>query len=179
MPVACPPLIPTGGVVSYPGLNGFEGPSLSDKSGDFYLLTFNNGDNPGYIHWIVGAGLDHAVQSDLFDPRLWDVPGRARRLGERRYGPWMITFFRFPPHPQAAALGGRDLALAKVGHTTYFATLPHPITTRTPPCSSPSCSPQASGSKRGPPLILAAARWMGRAGFEPAALGLKVPCSTS
>jgi hypothetical protein len=46
MPVVCPPLIPTGGVVPDPGLYGFEGPPLSDRAGDFYLLTFNNGDNP-------------------------------------------------------------------------------------------------------------------------------------
>jgi hypothetical protein len=123
MRVVCPPLIPTGGVVADPGLYGFEGPPLSDKAGDFYLLTFNNGDNPGHIHWIVGAGLDHTVQSNMFDPRRWDVPGRTRRLGERRYGPWTITFFRFPPHPSGGALGGHDFALAKVGRTTYFATV--------------------------------------------------------
>jgi hypothetical protein len=123
MPVVCAPLIPTGGVVADPGLYGFYGPQPSDKAGDFYLLTFNNGDNPGHIHWIVGAGLDHTVQSNLFDPRRWDVPGRARRLGERRYGPWTITFFRFPPYPSGGELGGHDLALAKVGRTTYFATV--------------------------------------------------------
>jgi hypothetical protein len=123
MPVICPPLIPTGGVVADPGLYGFYGPPPSDKAGDFYLLTFNNGDNPGHIHWIVGAGLDHTVQSNLFDPRRWDVPGRTRRLGEPRYGPWTITFFRFPPFPSGGELGGHDLALAKVGRTTYFATI--------------------------------------------------------
>ena len=123
MPVVCPPLIPTGGVVAYPGLYGFEGPPVSDQAGDFYLLTFNNGDNPGHIHWIVGAGLGHTVQSNLFDSRRWEVPGRTRRLGERRYGPWTITFFRFPPYPSGGELGGHDLALAKVGRTTYFATV--------------------------------------------------------
>jgi hypothetical protein len=50
-------------------------------------------------------------------------PGHTRRLGERRYGPWTITFYRFPPHPSGGALGGHDLALAKVGGTTYFATV--------------------------------------------------------
>src|SRR5919108_4633654 len=123
IPVVCPPLVPTGGVVADPGLYGFEGPPPSDKAGDFYLLTFNNGDNPGHIHWIVGAGLDHTVQTNLFDPRRWDVPGRTRPLGERRYGPWTITFFRFPPYPSGGALGGHDLALAKVGRTIYFATV--------------------------------------------------------
>jgi hypothetical protein len=123
MPVVCPPLIPTGGVVADPGLYGFEGPPLSDKAGDFYLLTFNNGDNRGHIHWIVGAGLDDTLQRNLFDPRRWAVPGRTRRLGERRYGPWTITFVRFPPYPSGGPLGGHDLALAKLGGTTYFATV--------------------------------------------------------
>jgi hypothetical protein len=123
MPVICPPLIPTGGVVADPGLYGFQGPALPDKRGDFYLLTFNNGDNPGHVHWIAGAGLRNTVQRNLFDPRDWDVPGRIRRLGERRYGPWTITFFRFPPHPSGGALGGHDLAVAKVGRTTWFATV--------------------------------------------------------
>jgi hypothetical protein len=123
MPVICPPLIPGGGVVADRGLYGFEGPPPSDKRGDFYLLTFNNGANPGHIHWIVGAGLDDTVQNNLFDARKWDVPGHTRRLGERRYGPWTITFYRFPPHPSGGALGGHDLALAKVGGTTYFATV--------------------------------------------------------
>jgi hypothetical protein len=110
-------------VVADPGLYGFEAPPPSDKAGDFYLLTFNNGDNPGHIHWIVGAGLDDTVQSNLFDARTWDVPGRTRLLGERRYGPWTITFYRFPPHPSGGALGGHDLALAKEAGTTYFATV--------------------------------------------------------
>jgi hypothetical protein len=123
MPVVCPPLVPVNGVVADRGLYGFEGPPPSDKRGDFYLLTFNNGDNPGHIHWIVGAGLDDTVRSNLFDARNWDVPGHTRRLGERRYGPWTITFYRFPPHPSGGALGGHDLALAKVGGTTYFATV--------------------------------------------------------
>src|SRR5919108_2482661 len=75
MPVVCPPLIPTGGVVADPGLYGFEGSPLSDQASDFYLLTFNNGDNPGHIHWIVGAGLGNTVQRNLFDPRRWAIPG--------------------------------------------------------------------------------------------------------
>jgi hypothetical protein len=121
--VVCPPLIPSGGVVTDPGLYGFYGPPLSDKAGDFYVLTFNNGDNRGHVHWMVGAGLDRTVQSNLFDPRRWDVPGRVHRLGERRYGPWTITFFRFPPYPSGGEFGGHDVALAKVGRTTYFATV--------------------------------------------------------
>jgi hypothetical protein len=121
--VVCPPLVPTGGVVADPGLYGFEGPPLPDRAGDFYLLTFNNGDNPGHVHWIVGAGRGDTVQSNVFDPHMWVVPGRTRRLGERRYGPWTITFYRFPPYPSGGPFGGHDLALAKVGGTTYFASV--------------------------------------------------------
>jgi hypothetical protein len=120
MPAACPPLVPTGGVINDPGLYFAD---LSPR-GDFYLLTFNNGDNRGYIHWIVGAGRDKAVQRNLFNTRIWDVPGRIRRLpGEHRYGPWTITFYRFPPHPSGGPLGGHDLALTRVGGITYFATV--------------------------------------------------------
>jgi len=36
-----------GGVVADPGLYGAYGPALPDTSGDFYFLTFNNGENAG------------------------------------------------------------------------------------------------------------------------------------
>ena len=94
------------------------------SAGDFYLLTFNNGQNAGHTHWIVGAGRGQTVQRYLFDPRNWAVPGpRVRRLGERRYGPWAITFYRFPLYPSGGELGGHDLALAHLGDTTYFASV--------------------------------------------------------
>jgi hypothetical protein len=39
-----PPLVPTDGVVADPGLFGAE----LMQAGEFYLLTFNNGDNRGH-----------------------------------------------------------------------------------------------------------------------------------
>ena len=116
----CPPLVPADGVVRDPNLYGAEpmGPA-----GDFYLLTFNNGQIIGHTHWIVGAGRRQTVHRYVFDPRIWAVPGRVRRLGERRYGPWPITFYRFPPYPSGGELGGHDLALAHLGDTTYFASI--------------------------------------------------------
>jgi hypothetical protein len=123
LPAVCPPLVPTGGVVADPGLYGFQGPTLPDRTGDFYLLTFNNGDNSGHVHWIVGAGLGRTVERELFDARVWVVPGRIRRFGQRRYGPWRITFYRFPPYPSGGELGGHDLATAATGGTTYFASV--------------------------------------------------------
>jgi hypothetical protein len=119
----CPPLVPTGGVVVDPGLYGFQGPALPDRSGDFYLLTFNNGDNPGHVHLIVGAGRGRTVGRELCDTRVWVVPGRTRRLGQRRYGPWTIAFYRFPAHPSGGELGGHDLATATSGGITYFASV--------------------------------------------------------
>lgn len=116
----CPPLVPTDGVVADPNLYGAEGPPPPDSAGDFYLLTFNNGENAGHLHWIVGAGRGRTVQRFLFDPRVWNVPGRLRLLGKRRYGPWTISFYRFPRFPSGGELGSHDLALARVGATTYF-----------------------------------------------------------
>src|SRR5437764_11266952 len=81
LPVICPPLVPADGVVADPDLYGVE---LPDRPGGFYLLTFNNGENRGHVHWIVGAGEGKSVQNNLFDPRIWEVPGRVRRLGEHR-----------------------------------------------------------------------------------------------
>jgi hypothetical protein len=118
--VVCPPLVPADGVVGDPDLYGAE---LPDAARDFYRLTFNNGENAGHIHWIVGAGRGRSVLRNQFDPHNWDVPGRVRRLGARRYGPWTIGFYRFPPHPSGGALGGHDLALARLGDTTYFASI--------------------------------------------------------
>jgi hypothetical protein len=120
IPVVCPPLVPGDGVVADPNLYGAEGARQPETAGAFYLLTFNNGENVGHVHWIVGAGRGRSVQRNLFDPRVWAVPGRVRRLGERRYGPWTIAFYRFPPFPSGGQLGGHDLALAEVHGTTYF-----------------------------------------------------------
>jgi hypothetical protein len=104
--------------------------SPTSPRGDFYLLTFNNGDNRAYIHWIAGAGRDKAVQRNLFNTRIWDVHGRIRRLpGEHRYGPWTITFYRFPPHPSGvhsavtiwrspASAGSPTSRPSTAGHTT-------------------------------------------------------------
>jgi hypothetical protein len=120
IPVVCPPLLPADGVVSDPNLYGAE---LSDATGDFYLLTFNNGENRGHVHWIVGAGAGESVQRNLFDPSIWEVPGHVRRLGRHRYGPWTIGFYRFPPYPSGGQLGGHDLALVRLGDITYFASI--------------------------------------------------------
>jgi hypothetical protein len=116
--VVCPPLVPADGVVPDPNLYGAE---LRDPAGNFYLLTFNNGQITGHTHWIVGAGRGQTVHRYLFDPRIWAVPESVRRLGKRRYGPWAITFYRFPPYPSGGELGGHDLALAHLRDTTYFA----------------------------------------------------------
>jgi hypothetical protein len=118
--VVCPPLVPVGGVVTDPNLYGSES---TDPAGEFYLLTFNNGQIAGHTHWIVGAGRSETVHRYVFDPRRWDVPGRVRRLGERRYGRWAITFYRFPPFPSGGEFGGHELALARVAGTTYFASV--------------------------------------------------------
>jgi hypothetical protein len=118
--VVCPPLVPAGGVVADPDLYGAES---WNRAGDVYSLTFNNGENRGYIHWIVGAGRGTTVHRYMLNPRAWDVPGRIRKLGERRYGPWTINFYRFPPHPSGGEFGGHVLALARVGGTTYFASV--------------------------------------------------------
>jgi hypothetical protein len=118
--VVCPPLVPADGVVADPNLYGAE---AMDRRGNFYLLTFNNGQITGHTHWIVGAGRSHAVHRYVFDPRSWAVRGRVRRLGKRRYGPWAITFYRFPSYPSGGELGGHDLALARLRDTTYFASV--------------------------------------------------------
>jgi hypothetical protein len=123
IPVVCPPLLPSGGVVADPGLYGAHVLAPPRSTDDLYFVTFNNGENAGHTHWIVGAGRGRSTQKELFDGRSWDVPGRVRQLGARRYGPWAIAFYRFPPHPSGGALGGHDLALVRRGAMTYFATV--------------------------------------------------------
>jgi hypothetical protein len=115
----CPPLVPADGVIADRNLFGAE----IKEHGDFYLLTFNNGDNAGHVHWVVGAGRGRSLQRAQFDPRVWDSPGRIRSLGRRRYGPWTIELYRFPAHPSGGELGGHDLALARLRDITYFASL--------------------------------------------------------
>jgi hypothetical protein len=118
--VVCPPLVPAGGVVADPNVYGAE---TMDEAGDFYLLTFNNGDNRAYTHWIVGAGSGQTVHRYVLDPRIWVVPGRIRQLGQHRYGPWTVTFYGYLPHPSGGEFGGHVLALARMGGTTFFASV--------------------------------------------------------
>jgi hypothetical protein len=106
--------------VADPDLYGAES---WNAAGDVYSLTFNNGENRGYIHWIVGAGRGDTVHRYMLNPRMWVVPGRIRQLGERRYGPWTISFYGFPPHPSGGEFGGHVLALARLRGTTYFASV--------------------------------------------------------
>jgi hypothetical protein len=118
--VVCPTLVPADGVVPDPYLYGAE---TRGSMGNFYLLTFNNGQNRGHTHWIVGAGRAQTVRRFLLNPHIFAVPGKVHCLGEHRYGSWTVTFYRFPPYPSGGALGGHDLALVHAANTTYFASV--------------------------------------------------------
>jgi hypothetical protein len=114
--VVCPPVVPAGGVVSDPDLCG---PQVVDRKS--YSLSINNGQNPGRIHWEIGATSGSAARLWIFDRANWDAtPPKhpAIRIGARRYLGHLITLWRFPDTD--GQLEGHDAAFASEGGVSYF-----------------------------------------------------------
>ena len=81
--VTCPPLVPAGGLV---GDHELYGPQLTDRRS--YSMSINNGQNPGRIHWEIGAIKGPPRALWIFDRREWAALGPKRPvtlIGERRY----------------------------------------------------------------------------------------------
>ena len=117
--VICPPVVPMGGVVNDPGLYGAQ--IVTEGS---YSMSINNGQNPGRVHWEVGAirGAAHALW--IFDRANWDAapPKRpVRMIGKRRYLGYVVTLYRFPDSD--GQLEGHDAAFATKSGVTYFVSI--------------------------------------------------------
>lgn len=117
--VICPPVVPAGGVV---GNHELYGPQIVTKAS--YSMSINNGQNPGHVHWEVGAirGPSHALW--IFDRGNWDAPlpkRPARVIGKRRYLGHVIVLYRFPDSD--GQLEGHDAALAAEDGITYFVSI--------------------------------------------------------
>ena len=117
--VRCPGTTPRGGVVRDRGLYGF----LADPRERWYDLTFNNGDNRGYVHWAVGGGALGEFRHHHLDQAAWVKRGRVVELGTRECAGRQITGYRFPPYPAGGPLGGHSVALAAVGDSEYYASV--------------------------------------------------------
>ena len=119
LPVTCPPLVPAGRIVNDHELYG---PQLTD--GRSYSISINNGQNPGRIHWEIGAIKGPARALWIFDRREWEARPpklRARLIGERRYLGQVITLYRFPDSD--GQLEGHDAAFATRHGITYFVSI--------------------------------------------------------
>jgi hypothetical protein len=118
--VLCPPLVPLGGVVTDPGLSYSN---TYRNVTDFYAMTFNNGEIPGKIHWVVGAGTPARFRRHVLSSRTWDVKGPVRKLGNARYRGRDVTLYRFPLDPAGALLGTHIVAMTRMGRLVLFASV--------------------------------------------------------
>jgi hypothetical protein len=117
--VACPPVVPAGGVVTDHDLYG---PQVVNRRS--YSMSINNGQNPGRIHWEVGAIRGPARALWIFDRSNWDArPPKqpARLIRKRRYLGHVVTLYRFPDSD--GQLEGHDAASATQRGITYFASI--------------------------------------------------------
>jgi hypothetical protein len=117
--VPCPPLVPAGGVVSDHELCG---PQLVTQRS--YSISINNGQNPGRVHWEVGAIRGAARALWIFDRSNWEaLPPKypARLIGQRRYLGHDVTLYRFPDSD--GQLEGHDAAFATKHGVTYFVSI--------------------------------------------------------
>jgi len=117
--VVCPPLAPTGGVVSDPDLYG---PQIVNRQS--YSVSINNGQNPGRIHWEFGAISGPQTRLWVFDRSNWDAPPNtppARLIGTHTYLGHLITLYRFPDND--GQLEGHDAAFATEHGVSYFVSI--------------------------------------------------------
>jgi hypothetical protein len=117
--VVCPPLVPTGGVVSDPNLFG---PQISTRHS--YSVSINNGQNPGRTHWEFGAISGPQTRLWVFDRSNWPAPPNtppARLIGTRKYLDQLITLYRFPDND--GQLEGHDAAFATEHGVSYFVSI--------------------------------------------------------
>jgi hypothetical protein len=119
--IICPELIPhvpivhdhsVYGAIVYPG------------EPNFYMLTFNNGDNGRALHWIVGGGTRAAVDKWLLSDRFNEVKGRPKLIERARLRGRPVSVYRFPDYPAGGPNGGHVAALVDAGGLIVFAS-PH------------------------------------------------------
>jgi hypothetical protein len=118
--VVCPPLIPAGGVRRDPGITYAD---TYKNAPDFYALTFNNGEIPGKLHWVVGAGTPARVERYVLSSRDWDVKGSVQRLDSARYAGREVTLYRFPRDPAGGLFGTHVVAMTRIGGLVLFASV--------------------------------------------------------
>ena len=117
--VVCPTVVPVGGVISDRQLSG---PGVVNRQS--YSISINNGQNPGHIHWEIGATQRAARQLWVFDRANWDTaPPKqpATRVSRRRYLGRLVTLWRFPDSD--GQLEGHDAAFATKDGISYFVSI--------------------------------------------------------
>jgi hypothetical protein len=115
--VVCPPVVPVGGVVNDPSLNG---PQIVSRA--TYSASLNNGQNPGHIHWEFGATTNAVRRLWVFDRKNWAVPAPpARLIAARHYLGHLIVLYRFPDND--GQLEGHDAAFATEHGVSYFVSI--------------------------------------------------------
>lgn len=118
MRVLCPTVVPSPPKIAAPG--GF---ALANVYGErrprYYEITVNNGDNRGYVHWIVGAGDRRALRERVFNVEDFVRPEPPKLVGRLRLQGQDVRLLRF--REGAGFHGGHVTALVRVGPITYWA----------------------------------------------------------
>jgi hypothetical protein len=110
--VLCPKLIPDVPLFT-PGA-GLHGPISFEPN--YYMLSFNNGDPPGPArHWIVGGGLDRAVEKWVLTDFANEIKGNPKLVRQREVNARRVLIYRFPPFPAGGPNGSHWAAFVRVG----------------------------------------------------------------
>lgn len=117
--VECPDIVPRGGVVHDHNLYGF----LYSPTGDSYALTFNNGDNRGHVHWMIGGGASGDFERRYLDQSTWVKRGKVVDLGTRECAGHDISGYRLPRYPAGGPFGSHAVALSTEGDREYWASV--------------------------------------------------------
>lgn len=89
----------------------------------FYWLSFNNGEIPDHVHWLVAKGTPEAVRRHVVSDVDNEVKGRPRRIRVFRLGGRRVEIYRFPAYPAGGVFGGHDAALVRKGGFVVIASI--------------------------------------------------------
>lgn len=96
VPIVCPRRYPRSGFVATgsPSVDRWlRTPNV--YSPEMYELTFNNGDNRGYLHWVMGVATQPAFALRVLSGKNNVTPGRPRLGGVGRVHGRPIRFYEF------------------------------------------------------------------------------------
>lgn len=120
VPPVCPRRYPASGFVT-------TGDTGTDRwlrapnvySPELYELSFNNGDNRGYVHWVMGVGTADAFDREILRGRFAVVPGPASRRRDATIPGSTVRIFEFTGGRGGPNSGHVIAAITREGLVAY------------------------------------------------------------